>query len=210
MLDILNVLKKRERKFRAQLRELVTTKFLDDDHCESIRQHYYNTSLYGWKKTGSNMFESSTGSSYTNPQQSEVQDSARPCAKQSRDIEAVADIEQPVDTESGHARAISNASQSGINHGQATNGQDSTAKDHNESEADNNSGQVPEVVTGLHNSDREQQSSTQVISRNNNSDMGLAAAVRDCDSGLVTEVNNKSIQKPKTNHKDGFASCFLK
>ena len=28
---------------------MVTTKFLDDDHCESIQQHYYSTSLY-WKK----------------------------------------------------------------------------------------------------------------------------------------------------------------
>ena len=73
LLELLDVLKKRERKFQAQLRELVTTKFLDDDHCESIRQHYYNTSLYGWKKTGSNSPKSSKGSSKTlfNSQQSD-------------------------------------------------------------------------------------------------------------------------------------------
>ena len=53
LLELLDALKKRERKFQAQLRELVATKFLDEDHCESIWQHYYKTSLYGWKKTGS-------------------------------------------------------------------------------------------------------------------------------------------------------------
>ena len=49
--SLLDVIKNREKKFQAQLRELVTTKFLDDDHCESIWQHYH-TFL---KKTGSNI-----------------------------------------------------------------------------------------------------------------------------------------------------------
>ena len=39
--SLLDLIKEREKKFQAQLRELVTTKFLDDDHCEYIRQHYY-------------------------------------------------------------------------------------------------------------------------------------------------------------------------
>ena len=89
LLELLGVLKKRERKFQAQLRELVTTKFLDDDHCESIRQHYYNTSLYGWKKTGSDIPKSSAGLSKTssNPQQNSnntLQCAARPCTQQPR------------------------------------------------------------------------------------------------------------------------------
>ena len=54
LVKLLDVLKKSEKKFQAQLRELVTTKFLDDDHCESIRQHYYSTSLY-WKKTDTHL-----------------------------------------------------------------------------------------------------------------------------------------------------------
>ena len=208
LLELLGVLKKRERKFQVQLRELVTTKFLDDDHCESIRQHYYNTSLYGWKKTGSDMPESSTGSSKTssNPQQNnnntlQVQDAARPCAQQSRNIEVKADIEitkQPGDTESGHAQAIPNALQSGINYGQATNGQDSTAKDNNESEVDTNSKQLGEAVTAQDNSDSELQNSIQVISKNTNSNSNPRLVISDRDSGPVTKVNNKSIQKPKT------------
>ena len=219
LLELLDVLKKRERKFRAQLRELVTTKFLDEDHCESIRQHYYNTSLYGWKKTGSDMPGSSTGSFKTssNPQQSnnntlQVQDAAQPRAQQSRNTAVVADIEQPANTESGYAQPIiPNASQGSINHEQATNGQDSTAKDNKKSEVDTNSEQV-EVVTGQNNSDREQKNSIQVISRNNNSnsDIGLAAAVSDRDSGLVTEVNKKIMQKPKTDRNQSQRwLCFM-
>ena len=50
LVKLLDVLEKKEKKFQAQLRELVTTKFLDDEHCESIQQHYYSTSLY-WTKT---------------------------------------------------------------------------------------------------------------------------------------------------------------
>ena len=38
--DTLDVLKKNEKKFKLYLSDLVTTNFLDDDHCEAIKRHY--------------------------------------------------------------------------------------------------------------------------------------------------------------------------
>ena len=38
--ETLNLLKKNESKFKLYLNDLVTTNFLDDDHCEGIKRHY--------------------------------------------------------------------------------------------------------------------------------------------------------------------------
>ena len=189
---LLDVLKKRERKFQAQLRELVTTKFLDDDHCESIRQHYYKTSLYGWKNTGSNISISSTaaaaGSSKTssNSQQNDdntqhLQDAAQSCAQ---NITVQVDLEPaklPANTESGQIIRNPSLQSSRNNYGQATNRQDSTVEDNTKSEEDANSGQG-EAVTAQNNNNREQQNLIQLNSAyisNNISNTNIGSVIPD-------------------------------
>ena len=65
LVKLIDVLEKKEKKFKTQLRELVTTKFLDDEHCESIRKLYYNTSLY-WTKTDTDSSADPSDTSCTN------------------------------------------------------------------------------------------------------------------------------------------------
>ena len=220
LLELLDVLKKRERKFQAQLRELVTTKFLDDDHCESIRQHYYNTSLYGWKKTGSNSPKSSKGSSKTlfNSQQSDdntlqVQYTARQSAPVSETINVTVDMEQteqPTATESG--QTIPNTSQSITNSGQVINGLDSIVEDNTKSEEDANSGQGEVFKAHAQNNiNREQPNLIQVISRDNNSNSNIRLVIPDCDSKPVIVANKKGIQKLHTSGKNQSRRwlCFM-
>ena len=75
LVKLIKVLEEREKKFKAQLRELVTTKFLDDEHCESIRKHYYGTSLY-WTKTDTASSEDPSGSSHQNGEQNATEESS--------------------------------------------------------------------------------------------------------------------------------------
>ena len=75
LVKLLDVLEKKEKKFQTQLKELVTTKFLDDDHCESIRQLYYNTSLY-WTKTDTDSSADLFGTSHKNGKQDDTQKSS--------------------------------------------------------------------------------------------------------------------------------------
>ena len=163
LVKLIDVLGKKEKKFKTQLRELVSTKFLDDDHCESIRQHYYSTSLY-WTKTNTDTSAHLFGTSHENDEQDDTQQSSSQGSSEpvqtvgARDTTAnhntsnvhtmQVDIEfvQDNTVESGlTANGQNNAVRAG-EYRQANNGENAIMEDNNDMESGN----------GQNNSDSEQ------------------------------------------------------
>ena len=137
LVKLLDVLKRNEKKFQAQLRELVTTKFLDDDHCESIQQHYYSTSLY-WKKTDThssadphiskiceNGKQDDTGKS--NSSQAN-RDTMQATGLANTIVNCNTNNVLEVDIESVQVNAVQNTVQAGIGSAQGSNGQNNTVQ----------------------------------------------------------------------------------
>ena len=198
LVKLINVLEKREKKFQAQLRELVTTKFLDDEHCKSIQQHYYGTSLYSTKTDT----DSSADLSNTTHKNSRQDDTEKSQAN-SEPVQAaglgnttahgcsnVVQVDIQFEQDKDNTVQLQSTVQPGIGSGLVNSEENNAVQDDNVIESEqgqNNTGQLQAHNTA---------SDIELLNPSEGSN----------DLGQVTKVNN---QEPETSRRCSRWCCFM-